>query len=204
MKTSIFQNMQQLIKTTEDKLRLALAITAIALIIMAVEQALAEIGVEKTHSRRSLFVETGVVVLGMVLPALFLRLSKSASKAQKGDEPIKAKDKSEKHDAATQVREAVANAARDGDEARAQQLLQQAIEAKIPLDHMPFNAVILSLARKGAMQKAENILKKMCSSGTPPNAVSYNILMDACVKADDAEAAEVWLDTYLLLGHLFT
>ena len=41
---------------------------------------------------------------------------------------------------------------------------------------------------------------RLSQEGVAPNTISYNILMDACVKAGSADAAEDWLAQMLAVG----
>jgi len=96
--------------------------------------------------------------------------------------------------------QAIDQAARQGDPAKAGKLLLELEQTGIKTDIVSYNLVIRAHAKKGDIAAAERWLTRMEEVGVAATLCTYNTILDACVKADNAEACEMWLERMLQKG----
>lgn len=91
-------------------------------------------------------------------------------------------------------------AARNGDLARAEQLVLELENSDEQPDAVSYNLVIRACANRRDPGAAEKWLRRMEAVGLQPSACSYNTLLDACAKADMPVACERWLNRMINKG----
>lgn len=89
-------------------------------------------------------------------------------------------------------KEAIRLAIKDGEQHKAERLLNEIVKSGFVPDLRSFNLVINGCVKQGDIARAESWFMDMRNAGVTPNSTSYNIIMDACGKAGNAKAAEGW------------
>merc|ERR1719454_296591 len=63
-----------------------------------------------------------------------------------------------------------------------------------------FNAVINAHAKQGDISKAAAVVEEMREAGVDGDTITYNTMIDACVRSVDAVEAQVWMKKMLAAG----